>query len=96
MGFFCETHLFHHLGCSVYLEKNEPFCTLKTMSCRKYSFQDLTQFSQEKHILDAPASSTDDVLLRESLFHQLSQIGLLKQNEPFSTLKTMICQEEFF
>jgi hypothetical protein len=36
-----------------YLEQSEPFYTSKTMICRKYSFQKLTQFSQENNVLDA-------------------------------------------
>jgi hypothetical protein len=31
-----------------------------------------------------------------NVLHQLRQIGLHEQNEPFSTLKTMICKECFF
>jgi hypothetical protein len=44
-----------------YLDQNEPFPTLKVMISRKYSFQKLTQFSQENNVLDASPLNTDGV-----------------------------------
>jgi hypothetical protein len=49
-----------------YLEETEPISTLKNLSCRKYSFQKLTQFSLGNNVLDAPASNTISFLLRET------------------------------
>jgi hypothetical protein len=40
-------------------EQTEPISTLRTMSFKKYSFPKLTQFSQGKNVLDAPASTSD-------------------------------------
>jgi hypothetical protein len=57
---------FFNLGESSYLEQTEPISTLKTLSYRKYSFQQLTQFSQGNNILDAPASNTDGFLWRDT------------------------------
>jgi hypothetical protein len=39
-------------------EQTEHFSTLKTLICRKYTFQKLTQFLQGNNVLDAPASDT--------------------------------------
>jgi hypothetical protein len=44
-----------------YFKQNEPSDTLKTMICRKYSFQKLTQFSQ-----DAADSNRDGFLWRDT------------------------------
>jgi hypothetical protein len=49
-----------------YLEQNEPFTTVKTLSSRKYSYQQLTEFSQENNVLDALASKTDVFLSRDT------------------------------
>jgi hypothetical protein len=40
-----------------YLEQTDPISTLKRLSCRKYSFQKLTQFSPGNNMLDVPASN---------------------------------------
>jgi hypothetical protein len=61
-GFIC----FFNLAEEAYLEQNEPFSTLKTMICRKYSFQKQTQFSQGNNVLDATASNIDGFLWRGS------------------------------
>jgi hypothetical protein len=39
-----------------YLEENDPFHTLKTMTCRKYSIQNLIPFSQGNNAVNAAAS----------------------------------------
>jgi hypothetical protein len=48
-------------------EQSEPFSTLKTLICRMYSFQKLTQFSQGDNVLDAPTSNIDGFLSRDTL-----------------------------
>jgi hypothetical protein len=48
------------------LEQPEPYSTLKTLICRKYAFQKLTQLSQGKNVLDDPASKADGFLYRET------------------------------
>jgi hypothetical protein len=53
---------FFNLSEQAYLEQTEPVSTLKHISCWKYSFQKLTQFSQENNVLDAPASNNDGFL----------------------------------
>jgi hypothetical protein len=42
------------------LEQTEPNSTLKHLSCTKYSFQNLNQFSQGNIMLDAAASNVHD------------------------------------
>jgi hypothetical protein len=51
----------------VYLEQYEPFSTLKTVICQKYSLQNLTQFSQGSNVLDAPAPNTEGVFLERNM-----------------------------
>jgi hypothetical protein len=77
-----------------YLQKIEPCCTMKTMLCRKYSFQ-LTQISQGSTVLDA-ATSSIDFLWRDTCVSSLSWIGLFGKNEHISTNKTMICRKYYF
>jgi hypothetical protein len=63
-AFLWEIHVFLPLDWIAYLEQNESFSTLKTMICRTYSFQKLTQFSRGKKVLDAAASSIHSCLCR--------------------------------
>jgi hypothetical protein len=65
MLFFQEIHVFHKL-CWVGLFGTEPISTLKNPSCRKFSFQKQTQFSQGNNVLDVAASNTDGFPLRDS------------------------------
>jgi hypothetical protein len=55
-----------HLAEFAYLEQTEPISTFKILSCRKYSFQKLTQFSQGNNVLENPASNTDGFLSRHT------------------------------
>jgi hypothetical protein len=48
------------------VDQNEPFSTLKTLSCRKHSFQKLTQLSQRHNELDAAASNIGGFLWRDT------------------------------
>jgi hypothetical protein len=47
-----------------YLEQTDPIFPLYPLSSRKYSFQNLTQFSQGNNVLDAPAYNLDGFLYR--------------------------------
>jgi hypothetical protein len=38
---------------------NEPFSNLKTLICRMYSYQKLTQFSQGNNVLNSDTSNRD-------------------------------------
>jgi hypothetical protein len=73
------------------LEQNEPFSTLKTVICWKYSFQKQTQFSQEDNPLDAATSHTNGLLSRDMCFNNSAELAYLQQIETFSTLKNLIC-----
>jgi hypothetical protein len=44
------------------LEESEPISTLIQVSCRRWSFQKLTQLSQGNNVLDSPASNTEGFL----------------------------------
>jgi hypothetical protein len=46
--------------------EQEPVSTLKNLSCRKYSFQKLSQFLQGNNVLHDPASNTDDFLSKDT------------------------------
>ena len=48
------------------LEQTEPISTLRTMIFDKYSFPKLTQFSLGKSGLDAPASTSDGCLWKDT------------------------------
>jgi hypothetical protein len=79
-----------------YLQAVEPVSTLKTMICRKCSFQKLSPFSQGNNIRDAPVSHTHGFRGQINVFPQLNRIVLLKQNETFSNLKVQICRKYSF
>jgi hypothetical protein len=66
MVFFREIMCFLNLAEKSFLEQNERFSTLKTMICRKYSFQKLTQFSQANNVLGAAASNIVGFLWRDT------------------------------
>jgi hypothetical protein len=48
------------------LEQTEPISTLIHLSSRKYSFQELTQFSPGNNMLHAPASNIDCLHYRDT------------------------------
>jgi hypothetical protein len=48
------------------MEQRDPMSTLKQLSCRKYSFQNLKPFSQGNNMLDAAASNTNGLFWRNS------------------------------
>jgi hypothetical protein len=52
---------FFNLTEYVYLEQREPISTFKKLHCQKYSFQNLTKFSQENYVRDGMASNTNGV-----------------------------------
>jgi hypothetical protein len=47
------------------LQQND-LSTLKTSICRKYSFQKLTEISQEDNVVDPEASFIDVILWRDT------------------------------
>jgi hypothetical protein len=47
------------------MENIEPISTLKSVICRKYIFQKLTQFSQGNNVLDASAPNIGVSLWRD-------------------------------
>jgi hypothetical protein len=66
--------------------------TLKTVICRKNSFQTWTQFSVKNNVVDASAITEMVVLGVNHVFFFISdECAYLKQNEHFSTLKNVRC-----
>jgi hypothetical protein len=62
-----------------YLEQNEPVSNLKTLSCGKYSFKKLTQFSQGNDVIGGAASKTDVFFGEIHVFPHLSLIGIFRR-----------------
>jgi hypothetical protein len=56
---------FFNLAEQAYLDQTQPSCTFKNLHCRKNSFQNITQFSQENIVQDATAFNADGFLLRD-------------------------------
>jgi hypothetical protein len=53
-----------------YLEQSD-ISTVRNLSCRKYFFQKLNQFSQRNNVLDAVASNIDGIFEVIYVFLQL-------------------------
>jgi hypothetical protein len=67
------------------LEQTAPISTLKHLSCKKYSFQKLTQFSKENNALGDPATNIDGFVWRDMC---VSSITL---NSPFRSKQSLSC-----
>jgi hypothetical protein len=59
---------FFMFAAEAYLERSEPISTLKSPRVRKYSVKKIPQFSQGNNAVDAPASNSDDFLLKYTCF----------------------------
>jgi hypothetical protein len=77
-------------------KKKECFSTLKTLICRMYSIQKLTQISHVNNVLCAPASDTDIFLCRDTCVSILPEEANFEQNAPLSTFKALICMKYTF
>jgi hypothetical protein len=66
MIFFREIHVFQQFSSIGLFGTNEHFTTLKTLRCRKYSIQKLTQFLYGNNVLDAAVSNIDGFLWRDT------------------------------
>jgi hypothetical protein len=79
-----------------YLKPRELVSTLNHQSCRKYSFQKLTRFSQGSSVLDAAPSITDGCLYKILEFLQFSWTGLFGAKGAFPIFNTMTCRTYSF
>jgi hypothetical protein len=79
-----------------YMQQNEPFFILKTMTCRNYSFQNLTQFSQENNVLDAAASNIDGFLSRDTCVSLTQKNRLIWRKDRFSPPENCDCRKYSF
>jgi hypothetical protein len=93
--FFGEIHVFLQVRPIRVFGANRAYLHLETLSCRKHSFQKLTQFSLGKDILDVPASNTMVFFQEIHVLLQLSRIGLLVANRAYLYLQTSKLQEVF-
>jgi hypothetical protein len=64
--FFDRYMCFFNSAEQAYLEQSEPVSTLKNLSCRTYSIQKPTQYSQGNNGLHAPAPNRNDFLSRDT------------------------------
>jgi hypothetical protein len=92
MVFFGEIHVFLHLSWIGLFESNRAYFLVKHLSCRKYSLQKLSQFSQRNNVLDSTASNIEGFISR----YPCNSSTSFGANRAFSTLKTMICRKYFF
>jgi hypothetical protein len=75
---------------------NRAYLLLETWSCRKYSFQKVTQLSQGNNILDVPASNTGGFLSRDTRVTSAQHNRPMQQTESISTLKHLSCRRYSF
>jgi hypothetical protein len=75
------------------LEQTEPVSILKDFRCWKDSLQKLTQFSQENNVLDVPAPNNNGFFERYMCFFDSPEGAGLDENEPFSSLETIVCRK---
>jgi hypothetical protein len=75
-GCLGEIHVFRHLIWIGLVEEHKPNCTLKHLSCRAYSFQNVNQFSQKNNMLHSAASVIDDFHWKDTC------ISTTQQNRP--------------
>jgi hypothetical protein len=91
--FFGEIHEFLQLSWIGLFVQNQSFPNLKMIILRKYSFQKQIQFSKGNNLLDDTPSNTDGFLWRDTVFFQLTQIGLFGANRVCLHLQTPKLQE---
>jgi hypothetical protein len=77
------------------LEQIGPISTLKHLSCKKYSFQNLNQFSQGNNMLDAAVSNIPDFLWRDTCVSSTQPIGPVEENRAYLQLEITNLQEVF-
>jgi hypothetical protein len=71
------------------MEQREPIPTLKILTCRKYSFENLTEFSQEKNVLDTAASKIDGFLGEIKMVFYSPEWTYLEERNHISNLKNL-------
>jgi hypothetical protein len=89
---FLSRDTFLQLSQIAYLQ---PISTLKLLSCRKYSCQKLTQFSQGNNVLDVPASNADGFLSRGTCVSSTLWIGLFGTKSTYLHHEKRTLQEIF-
>jgi hypothetical protein len=94
--FFGEIQVFLQLSWIVLLGANRAYVHLETQSCSKYSFQKLTQFSQENNALDATSYYTNGFLSRDICVTSTHQIGIFWTKWALLYLLNSDLEEVFF
>jgi hypothetical protein len=93
--FFERFIYFFILAEEAYLEQNMPSSSLRTMICKKCSFQQVTQFSWGINVLQLHFLTGNVFFGEVHVFLQLSWIGLCWAIRPYHHLETPKLQEEF-
>ena len=66
---FLATYISFQLSSIGQCEQTDYIYTWKNQSCRKHSYQKLTQFSEENNMLDAPAENREFLFREINVFH---------------------------
>jgi hypothetical protein len=91
--FYWEIHVFLLLSWIGLFGANWVMSTLKHINCRKYSFQNINQFSQGNNVLKAADSKVVGLFGEIYVFFQLGWIGLLWGNRSYLHLETSKLQK---
>jgi hypothetical protein len=94
--FFGEIHVFLQNSWIYLLEQAYPSSTLKLLSCRKYSFQKLSQFAWGNNVHGSHASHTGFFFSRDTCVSSSYLKSPIWNKEPFYTLKILSCRKYFF
>jgi hypothetical protein len=76
------------------MAQREPISTLKILTCRKYSIQKLTKFSQGNNMLDAAASDIDGFLREINKFFNSLQWDYWEEIDHISNFKNLHCKND--
>jgi hypothetical protein len=90
--FVGETDVIPQISWKGLFGANEGYVHLETPKMHEVFLSKLTQFSQKKNVLHAPASNTEGFPQKIQVFHQLPWTYLYRTQVPFSTLKPLICR----
>ena len=89
-------HVFLLLSWRGHFGANWPMSTLNHLPCRKYSFQNVTWFSQGNNVAYAAVSHLDSLFGEIHVFLQLGWIGLLVGHWNYHHCKYLSCRKYSF
>ena len=92
---FEETDVFLPLNGKCLAGANGIYLHLETPKLQQVFLSKLTQFSQEKNVLDAPASNNEGLPRETHVFHHLPLVGLFEAQGDFLPFENFALQEFF-